>query len=145
MAVGFGLWLLRRRRGLSGAEVLLVAATATLVVPLLLTEMHERYFYLAQVLAVAAAAAVEGRFVAAALLMQLASTSTDLSYLADDQLVKLRLGSMLALVAAITAAMVLVQQLRRAPAVDPWPTTRRPPESLAHRAPAPGAPAAGGR
>lgn len=60
VTVGFGIWLLRRRP-LSVAEMVLVAATATLVVPLLLPEMHERYFYLGEVLAIVAAVVLVGR------------------------------------------------------------------------------------
>ncbi|SDT26328.1 Protein of unknown function [Friedmanniella luteola] len=111
VALGFGIWLLRRRRRLDGSEVLLVAATATLVVPLLLPDMHERYFSVAEVLAVVTAVAVDRRFAAVAVLLQVASTSTYLSYLADDPLVPLRFGSMLAAGAAITASVVLVQRL----------------------------------
>lgn len=54
VVLGFGVWLLRRRRPLSAGETVLVAATATLVVPLLLPQMQERYFYLAEVLLVVA-------------------------------------------------------------------------------------------
>ncbi|MFL6063847.1 MAG: glycosyltransferase 87 family protein [Friedmanniella sp.] len=115
VALGFGIWILRRRRPLSGGEMLLVAATATLVVPLLLPEMHERYFYVAEVLAVVVAVAVDRRFVAVALLMQLSSTSTYLGYLAGDPLVPLGVASMLALGAAVVAAAVLVTRLRARP------------------------------
>jgi Gpi18-like mannosyltransferase len=125
VAVGFGVWLLRRRRPLSVPEMVLVAATATLVVPLLLPEMHERYFYLGEVLAIVAAVVVDRRFVAVALLMQVASTSTYLGYLANDPLVPLRFASMLALAAAITAAAVLVGWMRVAAPTSLTPTTGR--------------------
>lgn len=44
VVVAFGMWLLARRRPLDADQVLLVAATSTLLVPLLVPEMHERYF-----------------------------------------------------------------------------------------------------
>jgi hypothetical protein len=50
-----------------------------------------------------------------ALLMQVASTSTYLGYLAEDPLVPLRFASMLALAAAITAMAVLILRLRAVP------------------------------
>jgi Gpi18-like mannosyltransferase len=118
VAVGFGIWIVRRRRPLSVSEIVLVAATATLVVPLLLPEMHERYFYLGEVLAIVAAVAVDRKFAAVALLMQVASTSTYLGYLAEDPLVPLRFASMLALAAAITAIAVLILRLRAVPVVS---------------------------
>src|SRR3712207_9045416 len=42
VALAFAVWLVARRRRLAPGEVLLVAATVSLVVPLLLPEMHER-------------------------------------------------------------------------------------------------------
>jgi len=69
VGLGFGIWLLRRRRELSRGEILLVAATATLVVPILLPQMHERYFYLAEVLLVLSVG-VERRMLLPAFLIQ---------------------------------------------------------------------------
>jgi Gpi18-like mannosyltransferase len=115
VTAGLAVWILHRHRRLSVSEMVLVAATATLAVPLLLPEMHERYFYLGEVLAIVAAVAVDRNFAAVALLMQVASTSTYLGYLAEDPLVPLRFASMLALAAAITAMAVLMLRLRAVP------------------------------
>ncbi|MFL5516648.1 MAG: hypothetical protein ACJ8DJ_10860, partial [Gemmatimonadales bacterium] len=113
VALGFALWLLRRRRPLTGGQVLLVAATATMVVPLLLPEMHERYFYLAEVLLVLAIA-VEGRMLVPAVTVQAASTITYASYLRGADLMPLEATAVLGLAAGIAAATVLVLHVRRA-------------------------------
>jgi len=75
VVIGFGVWLLLRRRSLSAGEIVLVAATSALLIPLLLPQMHERYFYLAEVLLVVACM-VDRRFAVAALGIQVASIST---------------------------------------------------------------------
>ena len=80
VALAFAGWLLARRRRLAPQEMLLVAATLSLVIPLLLPEMHERYFYLGEVLAVLAIF-VDRRFLVVAALMQIATLSTYWSYL----------------------------------------------------------------
>jgi hypothetical protein len=111
VALGFGLWLLRRRRPLAVGEVLLVAATSTLVIPWLLPEMHERYFYLAEVLLVLAIA-VDKRMLLPAAAVQAASTITYLSYLGGADLLPLELTALLGLLASVSAAVVLVLRLR---------------------------------
>ncbi len=110
VALAFGIWLLARRRQLTGADIVLVAATATLVVPLLLPEMHERYFYLAEVLCVLAAF-VDRRFIVVAAAIQVASISTYLSYLDNAPLMPLRLAAMVAFAGAVLAAVSVVRRL----------------------------------
>ncbi len=110
VALAFGVWLLRRRRPLAAGQVLLVAATATMVVPWLLPEMHERYFYLAEVLLVLAIV-VDRRMILPAAAIQIASTITYLSYLRGRDLISLELTAVLGLVAAAVAAAVLVVRL----------------------------------
>jgi hypothetical protein len=44
VALAFGGWLLARRRQLAAGEVIMLAAAATLLIPVLLPDMHERYF-----------------------------------------------------------------------------------------------------
>lgn len=122
VALAFAVWLVARRRRLAPGEVLLVAATTTLVVPLLLPEMHERYFFLGEVLAVLAAF-VDRRFVAVAVLMQVATLSTYWTYLARVTLLPLEAASGVALAAALVATAVLVLRLRR-PADRPAGTVR---------------------
>lgn len=111
VVLGFGIWLLRRRLPLSSAQTVLVAATATLVVPLLLPQMHERYFYLAEVLLVVACFA-DRRFLLPALAIQVASVSTYLSYLREGELMSLGLGAAVALAGALVAVGLLVHDLR---------------------------------
>jgi Gpi18-like mannosyltransferase len=110
--LAFGVWLLTRHRQLGGAEILLVAATAALIVPLLLPEMHERYFYLAEVLLVLAAF-VDVRFALPAAGIQLASISTYLSYFANREVLPLRLMAAVAVAAGLGAAILLVTRVRR--------------------------------
>jgi Gpi18-like mannosyltransferase len=110
VVLGFGVWLLRRRRPLDAGQILLVAATASLLVPMLLPEMHERYFYLAEVLC-AVAAVLDGRFLLPALAIQLASVTTYLAYLLDQRFIPLQLAAAIAVPAAITAGVLLVRDL----------------------------------
>ena len=126
VALGFGIWLLTRRRRLSGVDILLVAATATLVIPLLLPEMHERYFFLAEVLTVLAAF-VDRRFIAVAAGIQVASISTYLSYLNNTSPLSLGVAAVLALGAGVLAALILVRRLR----VRPEPALTPPQQEVA--------------
>ncbi|MGC3994629.1 MAG: glycosyltransferase 87 family protein [Propionicimonas sp.] len=111
VVIGFGAWLLARQRRLTASQVLLVAACCALVVPLLLPEMHERYFYLAEVLLVLAAF-VEWRFALPALGIQLASTSTYLAYLLDTHVVPLAAAAAVAAASGLAAVALLVLALR---------------------------------
>ena len=115
-AVGLGLagWLLARRRRLAPPEMLLVAATLSLVVPLLLPDMHERYFYLGEVLAVVAIL-VDRRFLVVAALIQIATLSTYWSYLRGTTTLSLETAAVFALAAAVGATAILVLRLRRRP------------------------------
>lgn len=118
VALALAVWLPARRRHLGPAEALLVAATLSLVVPLLLPEMHERYFYLGEVLAVVAAF-VDRRFLAVAVLMQVATLSTYASYLWSSTTLPLGAAAAVALAAAVLATTVLVLRLRRRPVETP--------------------------
>ncbi len=111
VVLGFGVWLLLRRRALSAGEIVLVAATSALLIPLLLPQMHERYFYLAEVLLVVACM-VDRRFVVAALGIQVASISTYLGYLRDQPLMPLPVAAVFALAAGVAATWLLVVDLR---------------------------------
>lgn len=126
--LAFGIWLIRRRRVLSPGQILLVAATATLLVPICLPEMHERSFYLGEVLTVLAAFA-DRRFALPAVGIQLASVSTYLAYLLDRPLVPLSLAAAVAVPSAALAAVLLVRAL--SPAVGPGhDLTPSPPPGL---------------
>lgn len=122
VVVGCGTWLLARRRRLDAPQVLLVAATCALVVPLLLPEMHERYFYLAEVL-LTLAAFVDWRWALPALGIQAASTTTYLAYLLDTHLVPLGAAAAVALASGLGAAVLLVLALRVRPVVPIDPAT----------------------
>ncbi|SER12675.1 Protein of unknown function [Microlunatus flavus] len=113
VALAFAVWLVARRRRLAPAEMLLVAATLSLVVPLLLPEMHERYFFLGEVMAVVAVF-VDRRFLVVAGLMQVATLSTYWTYLERQTVLPLEAAAVVALAAAATATVVLVLRLRAA-------------------------------
>jgi hypothetical protein len=100
-----------RKRSLRPGEIVLVAATSTLLIPLLLPQMHERYFYLAEVLLVVAAM-VDWRFLVPALGIQVASISTYLGYLRNQSLMPLPLAAVFASVAGVAAVALLVRSLR---------------------------------
>ena len=61
-----------------------------LVIPFLLPEMHERYFYVAEVLAVVAIV-VDRWFIGVAAAIQIASMSTYVGYLAGSAIMPLEL------------------------------------------------------
>ena len=109
--IGFGVWLLRRKKPLSPAEIVLVAATAALLIPLLLPHMHDRYFYLAEVLLVVACT-VDWKFVIPALGIQVASISTYLNFLRGTPLMPLGVAAGVASIAGMAAAVLLVRSLR---------------------------------
>lgn len=116
----FGVWLLRRRRALTGAEILLLAASVTLVFPVLLPDMHERYFYVAEVLTVLAVF-VNRKFLAVSIGIQFASVFTYLAYLVNGESPILPLGllAVAAVASGILAMVLLIRQLRTPdPAVE---------------------------
>ncbi|MEZ5199885.1 MAG: glycosyltransferase 87 family protein [Micropruina glycogenica] len=106
LVIGSGVWLIARGAPLTGRQILLLAATSTLLIPLLLPEMHERYFYLAEVLLVLAGF-IDARYWWAAAGIQLASISTYLSYLLDRTTVPLGWAAVLAGAAGVVACMLL--------------------------------------
>ncbi|HEY5822328.1 MAG TPA: glycosyltransferase 87 family protein [Propionibacteriaceae bacterium] len=114
VALAFGIWLLSRRRELSSGEIVLVAAASVLVIPILLPEMHERYLYLAEVLAIVAAF-VDRRFWIVAGALQVASLSTYLTYIYNIETLSLEVAAVFGLGAAVVAAAILVLRLRRTP------------------------------
>ena len=109
---GFGVWLLVRRRRLGSGHILLVAAAATLLVPLLLPEMHERYFYLAEVLTVLAIF-VEPRHVLSAVAIQFASVTTYLNYLQNQSVFPLGAAAAAALAGGLIAVAIVIDALSR--------------------------------
>jgi hypothetical protein len=118
VVLAFGLWLLWRRRPLTGGEIVLVAATATLLIPLLLPQMHERYFYLAEVLLVVGGV-VDWPFAIPAAFIQVASVSTYLGYLRNQPLMPLQGAAGFAVVAGLAATALLVRSLRSSTRAEP--------------------------
>lgn len=118
VVLGFGIWLLLRKRPLTPGEVVLVAATSALLIPLLLPHMHERYFYLAEVLLVVACM-VNRRYVVPAVALQIASISTYLAFLRGEALMPLALAAVFAMVAGVAATWFLVVDLRGSSRTEP--------------------------
>jgi Gpi18-like mannosyltransferase len=106
VVIGLGVWLIARATPLTARQILLLAATSTLIIPLLLPEMHERYFYLAEVLLVLAGF-VDARYWWAAAGIQLASISTYLSYLLNRTTMPLGWAALLACAAGVVVVVLL--------------------------------------
>ncbi len=97
--------------------MIVLAAAATVVIPFLLPEMHERYFYLAEVLAVIAVA-VDKRFIVVAVALQVASVATYYQYLANTPMLPLEASAAVMAVAVAAALALLVRQLRVRPVAE---------------------------
>ena len=100
-AVGALAWL--RRRPLSAAHIVILATTLVLAVPFLLPQMHERYFYLADVLTIVMAMYVR-RFWPVAIVVSLCSLLSYAPFLWNTTPVALPLvafGEFLAVIATI--------------------------------------------
>ena len=103
-----------RRRQVGPEDLLVVAACLSLVAPLLLPGMHERYFYLAEVLSVLAAF-VDRRFVWVAGLLQLVALDTYLGFLAGVMVVPLPVAALGAVVAGGVSVAATVARPAPAP------------------------------
>lgn len=106
VVIGISVWLIARATPLTARQILLLAATSTLIIPLLLPEMHERYFYLGEVLLVLAGF-VDARYWWAAAGIQLASVSTYLSYLLNRTTMPLGWAALLACAAGVVVVVLL--------------------------------------
>ena len=99
--VGLVAWL--RRRPLTAAHIVVLATTVVLAVPFLLPQMHERYFYLADVLTIVMAMYVR-RFWPVAIVVSLSSLLSYAPFLWNTTPVALPLvafGEFLAVIATI--------------------------------------------
>lgn len=118
VAIVFAVILVRRRSQLAPAEILLVAAPSTLIIPLLLPQMHEHYFHLAEVLTVLAIYVGRG-WIAVAACIQVASVTTYLAYLDNTTYLPLDLAAGVAVAGAVIAAVLLLRALSRRHRVTP--------------------------
>ncbi len=100
---------MRRRGRLDGGHLLLIASTLAISTPFFLPSMHDRYFFLADVLTVMVAFVVP-RAWPAAVLMQLASLPTYLSYLWGVSVPFAAAGASAALALAWTVLVLLARK-----------------------------------
>ena len=124
--------LLYFRKSLSDAVLLSAGVVLAAGVPFLLPYMHDRYFFLADVLTVAAACALPGR-IPPAVLVQLASLSAYLIYFRQQYTYILYLGgkifpmlleSLLTLTTLVWSCLLLCRELGRTQSAE-----KRPPSS----------------
>lgn len=108
---GLAVWVWHQRP-LTPEQILAAAASSALIVPLLLPEMHERYFYLAEVLLLVAVA-IRPAWLIPAMGIQAASAVTYLAFLRGSDIVPLGWLAALAAVAGVSAAFLLRRELAR--------------------------------
>lgn len=91
--IGLAVWAVRRAGGVAGrggkpvltdTQVLLLATTSAIAVPFLLPSMHERYFYVADVLSVIVAFQRPRQLWYVPVLVQLSSLGSYLKFIAPD-------------------------------------------------------------
>lgn len=123
------LWVFFRRKNAGSTELFLLALLFAVGVPLLLPFMHERYFFLADVLSLVLACAAPRRFFLP-IMVSVASISGYYAYLKLRYLFDLRYGALLLLAAAVILLILLYRRLHR-PSVlssSPVPAVAPPPE-----------------
>lgn len=107
--VGAVTWL--RRRPLTSAEIVVLATTVVLTVPFLLPQMHERYFYLADVLTIVTAFYVR-RYWPVALVVSACSLLSYAPFLWNTTIVPLPLVAFAEFLAVLATVAVLIAVLR---------------------------------
>ncbi|MFF5182559.1 glycosyltransferase 87 family protein [Streptomyces sp. NPDC000345] len=128
LLTGLAVWSLRRGRsgapdaapgapGLTDTHVVLLAACSAIVVPFLLPSMHERYFYVADVLSVVAAFVLPRRLWYVPVLVQLASFGSYLKCNSAELAPYLSMPahSALMLLALVAVLRTTVRELSRGP------------------------------
>jgi hypothetical protein len=123
----------RRRRPLTVSEIVVLAATVVLAVPFFLPEMHERYFYLADVLTIVMACYVR-RYWPVAVVVSACSLLSYAPFLWNTTIVALPLVAFAEFLAVIATGLFFVaivgrgsdRWLRTATGTTP-PTERRRP------------------
>ncbi|MGR6972389.1 hypothetical protein ACU639_22850 [Streptomyces cynarae] len=134
LLVGLVVWSLRRgRRGapaaapggpaLTDTRIVLLATSCAIVVPFLLPSMHERYFYVADVLSVVAAFRLPRQLWYLPVLVQLASFGSYLKCVSPglSPYLSMPAHSALMLLALIVVLRATSQELRRGPQVPAVP------------------------
>ena len=111
LVLGVLLWLLLHRKELSPRAVFLAGAVFAIGVPLLLPHMHDRYFFLADVLTLTWACA-HRRGVLPAALTQVASLGAYHAYLLLRYAFPMGLGAVLLLLALLWTLWALVREVR---------------------------------
>ena len=110
LVLGVLLWLLVRRKDLSDRAVFLAGVVFAVGIPLLLPHMHDRYFFLADVLTLTWAC-THRRGVLPAVLTQIASLGAYHAYLLLRYAFPMGLGSILLLCAFLFALISLASEL----------------------------------
>ena len=104
-------WLLLRRRDLSRRAVFLAGVVFAIGIPLLLPHMHDRYFFLADVLTLTWACTAR-RGILPAVLTQIASLGAYHAYLLLRYAFPMGLGAVLLLLALVWSLSSLVHEVR---------------------------------
>ncbi|MEU2288613.1 glycosyltransferase 87 family protein [Streptomyces sp. NPDC013178] len=137
LLTGLAVWFLRRGRtgapdcgpgvpGLTDTRIVLLAACSAVVVPFLLPSMHERYFYVADVLTVITAFALPRRLWYVPVLVQLASFGSYLKCVSASLAPYLSMPahSALMLLALLSLLRTTAGELRRGPQAPAVPGRR---------------------
>ena len=111
LVLGVLLWLLLRRKDLSDRAVFLAGVVFAVGIPLLLPHMHDRYFFLADVLTLTWAC-THRRGVLPAVLTQIASLGAYHAYLLLRYAFPMGLGAVLLLLALLWNLWALVREVR---------------------------------
>ncbi|HEV2474067.1 MAG TPA: glycosyltransferase 87 family protein, partial [Chthonomonadales bacterium] len=117
VVVAVGVMLLVSKKQITSSIILKVALVFAIAIPFLLPEMHERYFYLADLISIIYAFYVPRRWFIA-VIMQLCSLFSYMPYLINTQIISLGLLAFGVLAIAIVAFVDLVMELL--PGIQRW-------------------------
>ncbi len=111
VVLGIGTLVLRSKKQLTAGTILKIALVFAVVIPFLLPEMHERYFYLADVLSIIYAFYFP-RYFFVAVVMQLCSLLSYAPYMLQTQVVDLKYVAVGVLLIGVCTLVDLVFALR---------------------------------
>jgi Gpi18-like mannosyltransferase len=117
VVLGVGILVWRSKKQLTPAIILKIALVFALLIPFLLPEMHERYFYLADVLSIIYAFYFP-RYFFVAIIMQLCSLLSYAPYMLQRQVVDLKYVAIGVLIIGVCTLVDLVFALRSRPGDD---------------------------